>query len=261
MVNNMTVKSTFDAYSNYYDLFYSEKSYAEEVRYVDDVLQKHGVNCPASLLEFGSGTGGHAKHLISKGHHITGIELSSKMIEKASKNLTENFTCHQGDIRFVNLNRKFDAVISLFHVMSYQVSNEDVESVFRRAGEHLFEGGLFVFDAWYGPAVHTQKPEVRVKRITNKKIEALRIAEPTIHSDKNRVDVDYTIFIRELSDKHFTEINETHAMRHFSVLEIDLFAKNTGFTLVASEEFLTGSPLDSHTWGACFVLKKGNHDE
>ena len=251
----MTEETVFVDYSRYYDLLYRDKDYAAEADYVYSRLEKF---CPCSigtLLEFGSGTGIHARLLAKKGVQVTGIEYSAEMVAQAE--ITENFTCCQGDIREARLNSRFDAVVSLFHVMSYQTENSDMRNVFDRAGEHLNPGGIFLFDIWYTPAVLSMRPETRVKRVAvDDAIEVTRIAEPDILVNENRVDVHYTVFINNTKTKQCHTVKETHPMRYFSLPEIDLFAECSGFERICAEEFLTGEELGEKTWGACIVLQK-----
>ena len=249
----MSDNPVFDAYSRYYDLLYQDKDYEGEVEYIDSLLQAYGVS-GCELLEFGSGTGKHGRLLADKGYQVTGIELSESMVQKAQK--TDGFTCQQGDIRTVSLKCTYDAVLALFHVVSYQTTNEDVTAVFQRAAEHLKKGGLFIFDIWYTPAVYNLNPETRVKHMNDDDVEVTRIAEPNVFPNKNRVDVDYTIFIRDKETGSFQTFSETHPMRHFSIPEIDLIAAHTGFDCLAVEEFLSGKESGEETWGVCFVLKK-----
>ena len=249
----MNKPSVFDAYSRYYNLLYQDKDYDAESNYVDKVLKRNGV-VGEDLLEFGSGTGKHGRLLAERGYRVTGIELSTKMVAQALQ--AEGFSCEQGDIRSVHLGRIFGAVISLFHVISYQVSNEDVEAVFSRAAEHLRPGGLFVFDAWYSPAVYSQKPEIRIKRLADETLDITRIAEPEICPNENKVDVNFTIFAHDTKTNACQVLKERHPMRHFSLPEVDLFAAKTGFERLAAEEFLTGSEPGVDTWGVCFVLRK-----
>ena len=54
----------------------------------------------------------------------------------------------KGDIK-TYLEKKFNAVISIFHVVSYQTSNNDVFDLLNNASRHLNKGGLFLFDVWY----------------------------------------------------------------------------------------------------------------
>ena len=156
----------------------------------------------------------------------------------------------------MQLGRTFDAVLSLFHVISYQTSNAALSAVFTRAAEHLNLGGLFVFDFWYSPAVYTQRPAVRVKRMADSQIEITRIAEPVIYPNDNRVDVNYTIFARDLVSGAVQISTETHPMRHLSLPEIDLLATVQGFERIGAEEFLSGKPAGEDTWGVCVTLRR-----
>ncbi|EOS27439.1 hypothetical protein C804_04115 [Lachnospiraceae bacterium A4] len=53
------------------------------------------------------------------------------------------------DVRIYDLHIKYDAVISLFHVMSYQVSNEDILAVFHLALVYYLQWSNFgKYYAW-----------------------------------------------------------------------------------------------------------------
>lgn len=246
-------ESVFNAYSTYYDLLYRDKDYQGEVNYINELLSRYNV-CGRDLLEYGSGTGKHGKLLAELGYDVTGIERSAEMVEQAKS--SRGFSCQQGDICSVKLGRTFDAVLSLFHVLSYQTNNQSIESVFSRASEHLKSGGLFLFDIWYSPAVLTMKPEVRVKRMSDDFVDITRIAEPSLQPNTNSVDVNYEVFVRDLKSGQVEIITETHPMRHFSLPELDIFAENNGFERLGAEEFMTGSNPSEKTWGVCLVLKK-----
>jgi SAM-dependent methyltransferase len=243
----------FSAYSQYYDLLYRDKNYIDEAGYIQELLARFGI-AHGSLLELGSGTGKHGCLLAQLGFSVHGIERSGEMVARATE--CSGFTCQQGDIRVVQMNRTYDAVLSLFHVISYQTTNTDVKAVFARAAEHLQSGGLFVFDIWYSPAVYAQQPAVRIKRMADERVEVTRIAEPVICSSENRVDVNYTIYVRDIALGSIQSLSESHPMRHFSLPEIDLLAEASGFTRVNAEEFLTGEPTSDGTWGVCVTLKR-----
>ena len=245
--------AVFNAYSRYYDLLYRDKDYAGEAAYIQDILSRHGIK-QGDLLEFGSGTGKHGCLLAKKGYRVHGIERSAEMVAQAEK--VEGFTCEQRDICTVQLRRTFDAVLSLFHVVSYQTTNELVLAVFSRAAEHLRGGGLFLFDVWYSSAVYAQQPSVRIKRMADQEVEITRIAEPELFPNENRVDVNYTIYARNTASGEVQTLQETHPMRHFSLPEIDLLAEMSGFERIGAEEFLTGNKTSTKTWGVCVTLMK-----
>lgn len=244
-------ESVFEEYSRYYDLLYLDKDYELETKYIIELLSRYGIS-KGDILEFGSGTGKHGRLLSADGFDVHGVELSQDMVDKAL--VTKGFSCQQGDIRTIRMGRTYSAVIALFHVVSYQTTNADLQAVFSRACEHLDSGGLFIFDFWYTPAVYTMRPTVRVKRFTDVNIEFTRIAEPEINYNENIVDVGYSIFSN--ANGEASSMNEIHKMRHFSLPELDLISQISGFKRVHAGEFLTGREPGSDTWGVAVVLRK-----
>lgn len=260
MSDVISSKAVFADYARYYDLIYRDKDYPAEIEYVVNLLHRFHPSAH-SVLELGSGTGIHASLLADKGFSVQGIELSEEMLLR-SRSLVENSDIHSGsltfdagDIREVRLDKRFDAVIALFHVMSYQTSNDDVRRSFETVKYHLKPGGIFIFDVWYGPAVLTQLPAVRIKRMADEKIEVTRLAEPRLHINENRVDVHYHVFVRNLSTQAMSELRETHAMRYFFRPEIELIADHSSLQILDAEEWLTGNPIGPDTWGVCFIMQ------
>ena len=247
------MKDLFDYSAEYYDLLYEDKDSLGESLYIDCLLKSYGLDIK-NILELGVGTGRHAKKLIDLGYEVFGIERSEKMSKKLNQIKKLKYVI--GDIETMNLEMQFDAILSLFHVMSYQLTNTKVLNIFNNASRHLKKGGLFIFDIWYTPAVNEIKPSVRVKRFQNENLLITRIAEPKVFPNSNRIDVCYDFFVEKKEDKKFFKFEEIHPMRHFSIPEIELFASNTGFKCLKIEEWLTKNEPSLNTWGVCFVLIK-----
>lgn len=250
----------FGRYAEYYNLLYSDKDYAGEAQYLHQLIQKH-CSGASTILNLGCGTGRHDFELAMTGYGVTGVDLSEEMLKLANKQLepinrtTVDLSFVRGDIRTVRLGRKFDAVISLFHVMSYQTLNEDLISAFATAREHLNDGGVFVFDCWYGPAVLTDLPVTRVKRLENDQMKILRIAEPVMHPNENVVDVNYQVFIANKATGEIEELFETHRMRYLFVPELEHMLAEAGFKLAAMREWMSENAPGVSSWGACFVAR------
>jgi SAM-dependent methyltransferase len=244
----------FERYSRYYDLLYRDKDYAAEAAFVHALIQKAAPGA-ASVLELGCGTGLHAAALAQRGYRVHGIDLSDEMLARAQKRNSDKVSFARGDVRDLRLGRTFDAVISLFHVVSYQTTNADLEAIFGTARTHLKEGGAFVFDCWYGPAVLTDRPVVRVKRMEDEAIRVTRIAEPAMHPNECVVDVGYQIFVEERATRAVEQLAELHRMRYLFRPEIEALAEGAGLELVEGCEWLTGKPLGEGTWSACFVAR------
>jgi SAM-dependent methyltransferase len=241
-------------YAANYDLFYADKNHPAEAAFVRDVLHRHNP-CANSMLEFGCGSARHAVEFVRAGFHVTGIDRSAEMIALGQERrkslppqLREKLNLMQGDAVKFRSSVNTDVVVSLFHVVSYQTTNEALLGIFDSARTTLIPGGLFVFDFWHGPAVLTERPQVRVKRLTTSSHNLTRIAEPEHQVSRNVVDVRYTLISvdREtgLAEQHV----ETHSVRYLFLPEIELFAADSGFEIVEAGEWLTGKSLHGRCW-------------
>lgn len=246
--------SSFQLYSQYYDLFYADKDTASECKYVSEVLEDNGV-LGKRWLEFGAGSGRHGQVFRSMGVDWHGLEISPDM---AKKGLSQKLAIKVGDIRKEEYSStlRFDAVLALFHVVSYLHRNQDVVSTFQNVFRHLKPGGLFFFDFWYTPAVYMQLPEQRVKRAETNHLEINRKAIPTVHWNNNTVNVHYQITVRNKETGQMKSFEEDHLMRHFSLPEIELLSEIAGFQLIMKEEWLTKNTPGKDTWGVACLLKK-----
>ncbi len=214
----------FNEYAAYYDLLYKEKDYKKEAEYIHCLIQKNNPGAK-TILELGCGTGGHAVEFLNLDYEITGIDFSEQMIAVAKVRNMKNAHFLQDDIRTVRLNKKFDAVVALFHVMSYQTENKDLFSVFKTAGKHLKKNGVFIFDCWYGPCFLTDLPEIREKKMENEQVQVHRISTSKVNYHKNRIDVHFEIKVKNKKSNHQYTVNETHKMRYLFLPELICFSE------------------------------------
>ncbi len=254
--------SSFREYSVFYDLLYRDKDYAAEADYVAQKI-RNLLPQARTILEFGSGTGRHGRLLAAMGFDVHGIERSSDMVSFArcascasSSATAGSFACQVGDICTVNLGRTFDAVISLFHVMSYQTTNQALQAAFQVAADHLAPGGLFLFDVWHGPAVLSQGPSKRVKEVADEHYRVTRTAHPEVDTNSSTVKVVYKMHCENCSSRESIQFSEEHLMRYLFPTEVDLLAASCGLRRVAMEEFLTRKTPSPSTWGVSYILEK-----
>jgi len=254
--------TVFVEYARYYDLLYKDKPYEEEVAYILRVLKNHAPQAK-KLLELGCGSGVHAAYLAQAGFNVDGIDQSDWMLtsayqrrEKLPLAVANRLQFHKGDVRDIRLNFMVDAVISLFHVVSYQTTDSDVRAIFETAFLHLSPGGVFFFDVWYGPAVLKERPARRVKELEDNEFKIVRIATPILHANRHIVDVHYELTAYDKKKNTVSKMEEMHRMRYFTTPELEGFASDSGFVVQESHAWMTQEEPSEHTWGVSFICRK-----
>ena len=143
--------------------------------------------------------------------------MSPQMISIAKKNLKEkkNLLFSLSNISNLKLKKKFDVIISVFHVMSYQTKNNELIKAFEIVKKHLISGGIFIFDFWYGPAVLTDLPVNSIKKIRYKDMKISRFGKPYLKPEANSIDMKYSIFIE---NKNTKKIKKKKRNSYFKIL-------------------------------------------
>ena len=246
-------------YSEAYDCLYQDKDYVKECDFIEALFSKSNGKIK-TILDMGCGTGGHSSILTKRGYNVTGVDLSAKMLDiarekAAAANLSIEYI--QGDLTKIRIKQKYDAVISMFAVMSYQTANDALEAACETAMEHLNPGGIFIFDCWHGPAVLTDKPGVRVKEIKlSNKEKIIRFTDPLLDPIMHTVDTRFKLW-RIKEGCVVSEVNESHLMRFIFPQEIRYYLKKAGFKRVEFRPFLEiAKTLTEKDWNMTVIASR-----
>ncbi len=249
-------------YAGAYDDLYRDKDYAAECERIREVFRACRSREVRSVLDLGCGTGGHLVHLARMGYDVAGVDRSADMLARAqekSRDLPPGARpeLRAGDIRTVDLDRRFDAVLMMFAVLGYQLENADVLAALATARRHLAPGGLLVFDVWYGPAVLRERPSARFKVVPTGRGTILRAASAELDTRRHVCTVHYELW--ELEDRRLVaETRESHGMRYFFPRELELYLSCAGFSLSSLEAFPgPGREPDETTWNVLCVGEAG----
>ena len=222
-------------HSTFYDVIYEDKDYLAESELIDDILRNFATLDTKKLLDLGCGTGNHAIHLAQIGYRVVGIDRSKSMLNVAVDKLNQyqlesQVEFRQAEIESFKYNDKFDAALLMFAVLGYQITNKDVKSTLQNVRKHLRTGGLLIFDVWYGPAVLNQKPADRIKVINTENGKLIRSASGSLDTLNHICQVDYHFWNIEQNEL-INEEEESHKLRYFFPLELELFLDLSGFRL------------------------------
>lgn len=249
----------FVEYAGLYDGIYRDKNYEAECDFIERIFQKYAAQPVKSILDLGCGTGGHVLPLMKRGYAVTGVDRSEEMLLCAREKLgndCKDISFVQGDIRTIELGTTYDAVISMFAVLSYQTTNDDLSKTLSTVAKHLRPKSLFIFDAWHGPAVLQERPEVRVKEFTEGDKRTIRITHPKINVCEHTVDVHFKL-IHIKDSMIISEFEEVHTMRFLFLKEIEYYLQQAGLALLKFCPFMQlDDAATERDWNIAVIAQK-----
>ncbi len=248
----------FENYADFYDGLYQDKDYQAECSFIKRIFETFSKQEVKTVLDIGCGTGSHALIFAGMGYTVTGIDLSEKMLQIAQGKAAERdmqIQFQQGDIRYLDLPKKFDAALAMFNVLGYQTTNLDIESAVSSVRKHLKPGGLFVFDVWFGPAVLKERPSERVKTIEQDDGEIIRYANPVLDVQRQTIKVNYTVS-KVKQGQSLNEVKESHLVRFFFYQELLYFLEKNGFVVLKICPFMDlNGQVDERCWNISVISK------
>jgi SAM-dependent methyltransferase len=250
-------------YADQYDLLYGDKNYEAECDMLREVFKRYAKAPIQTILDLGCGTGNHAIPLARRGYRVTGVDRSAEMLANARQKAraseeiqSDNLpVLTQGDVRRLDLGQQFDAVLMMFAVLGYQLTNSDVLAALSTVRRHLKPGGLFICDVWYGPAVLAIRPSDRIKVIPMPDGQVIRAASSELDLERQRAKVHYHVWCIT-GGRLQSETEETHHMRFFFRNELDLALNQAGLSMHTLSGFgQLDKPADETSWNVVVVAK------
>jgi len=246
-------------YAEAYDTIYHDKDYGAECNLVERLFTREAATPVRDVLDLGCGTGRHAELLADRGFEVVGVDRSPHMIEQARARAAHGRDSrsplyHVADLRTFRSDRRFDATLMMFAVLGYQLEDDDVLTALQTARVHLRNGGLLLFDCWYGPAVVHQRPSDRTKSVECSGGQLIRTSTSRHDLQQRRITVQF--HVERTGDAGKQRVDETHCMRYFSAEDLDGFLNQTGFSLLrigAMPDF--DQDPDETTWNVLVLAR------
>lgn len=240
-------------YSKYYNLIYKNKNYEDEANYIINLLKIKKLKIK-KILELGAGTGAHAKYFFKKGFSIVCVEKSKEMI-KNFQIKSKRVEIINTDLKKLKLQKKFDLVLSMFHVVNYMVKQFEINLFFNAASKHLNKGGILIFDTWYYPSIRHSPLQKTKKLLSDNFFKIIREGYP-FKVSKKIFDIKYCIEVINLKNLNNYTFTEKHRVRAFDIQELDKIAKKYDFKQVANYAFLKYTKPNKNSFAATMIYKK-----
>lgn len=159
----------------YYDAIQTArgKDYAREASVIHEMIEARRTSDGRHLLDVGCGTARHIEHL-QQWYECEGLDVDRAMLAIAQKRVP-NAVFHCQDMIGFNLDRRFDAVVSLFGAIGYVPNVRLLEQTIDTFYRHLKPGGVVIVEPWLRPsdwkdglvdARFADEPDLKVARMS-----------------------------------------------------------------------------------------------
>lgn len=203
-------------HARHYDLIYASKPYADEARFVHELLG----GGPGRLLDVACGSGRHAVEFAKLGWEVSGVDYSADLLERARAERAE-IEFHQQDMRQLDVpGEPFDAITCLFDSIGYPQDNDGIVAALAGMRRHLASGGRVAVEFLHAPAMLAHADPVRVRRWELPDGGSLlRVSETDIDPTAMTMHVSYEL-VELRADGRYARGEERQSNRFFAVEEL-----------------------------------------
>ena len=242
----------YEVHARYYDAAYEvNKSLVDLPFYL-----KEAEKSPGPILEIGCGTGRITKEIAKLGKEVIAVDSSAAMLgilrdKLQVSDLAGRIHLQKGDIRQLELNRKFPLIILPFRVLQHLYCLEDQVNAFKNVTKHLEPGGRVIFDVFY-PQFHLIYGKigelVEEFELTGKDGEGKRLRRTYIKDRVDKIEQSYEgRFIYQIfaGKDCLKEEIKSIKMAFYTVPHLKLLLRLAGLQLLKSYGTFAKRPLDN----------------
>jgi len=218
-----------------YDLEYSFKDYETECARLEEIVRARAPHAQ-TLLDVACGTG---KHLAYFRTHFDceGVDIDDGLLAVARERLGD-LPLHHGDMRTLDLGRRFDVVTCLFSAIGFVRELDGLAAATRSLAAHVADGGVLLVEPWLTPDVwEPGRPHVLTANA-----EGVVLARVTVARQRGRIstaEMHYLVGTAEGVE----QFEEAHELGLFTLDEMRSALEATGLAVEHDSEGLIGRGL------------------
>jgi len=258
-------------FASFYD-FYDDSEYRQGQLQMYRTLASEAGD---SILELACGTGIITIELARAGFHVTGLDISSDMLQVAQEKITREDADVQSRIRLIKadmkdfkLDERFNGIFIPSNSFGYLITLDEQKSCLQASHAHLKPQGLMVIEERnYTPEVLTGMLQRRAAvMVQMARVNPLTGKYTTYNSMTTHIDfITQTIygrqFIDEIQDdgtvKRYVPAGDGARRTHyFNRFELQLLFEQAGFTIRELWGGSTRHPLEPRSYNMIFVAQR-----
>ena len=246
----------YTSFAEVYDQFLDNVPYREWADFLQEILQKEGIN-DGLVLDLGCGTGSMTEELAGRGYDIIGVDNSEDMLEIAMEKRQESghdILYLLQDMQEFELYGTVRAVVSVCDSVNYVTEKEELEQVFRLVNNYLDPGGIFVFDF---NTEYKYREVLGDRTIAENREDSSFIWDNYYYEEEHMNEYELTLFIQEADQKElYHKYQETHFQRTYTLEEIRELLEKSGLRFVAAYEDYTKEAPGKGSERICVVARE-----
>lgn len=246
----------YTSFAEVYDQFMDNVPYREWADFLQEILQKEGIN-DGLVLDLGCGTGSMIEELAGRGYDMIGVDNSEDMLEIAMEKRQESghdILYLLQDMQEFELYGTVRAVVSVCDSVNYVTEKEELEQVFRLVNNYLDPGGIFVFDF---NTEYKYREVLGDRTIAENREDSSFIWDNYYYEEEHMNEYELTLFIQEADQKElYHKYQETHFQRAYTLEEIRELLEKSGLRFVAAYEDYTKEAPGKGSERICVVARE-----
>jgi SAM-dependent methyltransferase len=247
--------------AHYYDIIYDmPETTRKEMEFFQWAFSNLSDIPVKTILDAAAGTGRHAIPLAQSGYEVTAADASLEMLDVLREKLRNlHVPILHWDVRELEFENRFDAVLMIFTSFNHLLKDEDAERALKVIYRALTPGGIFIFDVanffnllgrFKESSISThERGDVRIIRFVRQVVEDVEAV--LIHDETSLVE-----------EKGTTQSFHTAVpLRMYTKHEVERLLRNTGFSQMhCFRDWDDRREQGKQTFRLVFVAKKSKEE-